>query len=61
MRKMLWGLRKRAIAAMVPLSFAHVGAIVELTVKDTSCRTNLNGSSAREKSGKLNEMPCYHN
>jgi integrase/recombinase XerD len=54
------GLRDRAMIAVMTYTFARVGAVVALTVEDYYPRKKRWWLRLREKSGKVNEMPCHH-
>ena len=54
------GLRDRAIIAVMTYTFARVGAVVALNVKDYYSQKKRWWLRLHEKNGKLNEMPCHH-
>jgi integrase/recombinase XerD len=54
------GLRDRAIIAVMTYTFARVGVVVALNVEDYLPQKKRWWVRLREKTGKLNEMPCHH-
>jgi integrase/recombinase XerD len=53
-------LRNRAIVSVMTHTFARVGAVVALNVKDYFPQKKRWRLRLRGKNGKLNEMPCHH-
>ena len=55
------GLRDRALIALMVYTFARVGAVVGMRVKDVYVQGRRTWVRLHEKGGKEHEMPCHHN
>lgn len=56
----LIGLRDRAILGVMTYSFAHVGAVVKMRVKDYFIQNRKAWFILHEKSGKFHRVPAHH-
>jgi site-specific recombinase XerD len=56
----LHGLRDRAVVATMVYTFARVGAVVSLRMKDCYVQGRRRWLRLHEKGGKRHEMPCHH-
>jgi len=56
----LVALRDRALLATMAYTFARVGAVLALKVKDYYVQGRRGWLRLHEKGGKVNEMPCHH-
>ena len=55
------GLRDRALIALMVYTFARVGAVIGMRVKDVYVQGRRTWVRLHEKGGKEHEMPCHHN
>ena len=56
----LLGLRDRALVAVMAYTFARVGAVQALRVRDYYIQGRRGWLRLQEKGGKVNEVPCHH-
>lgn len=54
------GLRDRALIALMTYSFARIGAVVGMEVRDVYVQNRRHWVRLHEKGGKRHEMPCHH-
>jgi site-specific recombinase XerD len=54
------GLRDRALIALMTYTFARIGAVLTMKVKDVFRERSRLMVRLREKGGKRHEMPCHH-
>ena len=57
----LVGLRDRALIGLMTYSFARVGAVLKMKVKDYFVQGRRGHVRLHEKGGKEHEVPCHHN
>jgi integrase/recombinase XerD len=57
----LLGLRDRALIGLMTYSFARVGAVLKMKVKDYFIQGRRGHVRLHEKGGKEHEVPCHHN
>lgn len=57
----LIGLRDRAVIGVMVYSFARVGAVVQMCVKDYYANGKRSFIRLHEKGGKFHEVPAHHN
>jgi site-specific recombinase XerD len=57
----LLGLRDRALIGLMTYSFARVGAVLKMKVKDYFVQGRRGHVRLHEKGGKEHEVPCHHN
>lgn len=55
------GLRDRALIGLMVYTFARVGAVIRMRVKDVYTQGRRAWVRLHEKGGKRHEMPCHHN
>lgn len=55
------GLRDRALIAVMVYTFARVGAVIGMRLKDVYVQGRRTWVRLHEKGGKEHEMPCHHN
>jgi site-specific recombinase XerD len=55
------GLRDRALIGMMVYTFARVGAVLQMQVKDYFVQGRRGWVRLHEKGGKEHEVPCHHN
>lgn len=53
-------LRDRALIALMTYSFARIGAVVGMEVRDVYVQNHRHWVRLHEKGGKRHEMPCHH-
>ncbi len=54
------GLRDRALIAMMTYSFARIGAVTAMEIRDVYVQNRRLWLRLHEKGGKEHEMPCHH-
>jgi site-specific recombinase XerC len=54
------GLRDRALIGLVVYTFARVGAVIKMRVKEVYVQGRRTWVRLHEKGGKRHEMPCHH-
>ena len=57
----LLGLRDRALIGVMAYSFARVGAVTKMKVRDFFVQGRRRWVRLHEKSGKEHDVPCHHN
>jgi integrase/recombinase XerD len=57
----LVGLRDRALIAVMVYTFARVGAVLQMKVRDYFVQGRRGWVRLHEKGGKEHEVPCHHN
>ena len=57
----LVGLRDRALIGLMTYSFARVGAVLKMKVRDYFIQGRRGHVRLHEKGGKEHEVPCHHN
>ncbi len=57
----LVGLRDRALIGLMTYSFARVGAVLKMKVKDYFIQGRRGHVRLHEKGGKEHQVPCHHN
>ena len=57
----LIGLRDRALIGLMTYSFARVGAVLKMKVRDHFIQGRRGNVRLHEKGGKEHEVPCHHN
>jgi len=57
----LIGLRDRALIGLMTYSFARVGAVLKMEVRDYFIQGRRGHVRLHEKGGKEHEVPCHHN
>jgi len=57
----LVGLRDRALIGVMVYTFARVGAVIQMKVKDYFMQRRRGWVRLHEKGGKEHEVPCHHN
>ena len=55
------GLRDRALIGLMTYSFARVGAVLKMKVRDYFVQGRRGHVRLHEKGGKEHEVPCHHN
>lgn len=55
------GLRDRALIGVMVYSFARIGAVAGMKVKDAYVQNRRLWLRLHEKGGKMHDMPCHHN
>jgi integrase len=57
----LVGLRDRALVAIMVYSFARIGAVIQMKVRDYFVQGRRRWVRLHEKGGKEHDVPCHHN
>jgi site-specific recombinase XerD len=57
----LLGLRDRALIGLMAYSFARIGAVVQMKVRDYFVQGKRRWVRLHEKGGKEHDVPCHHN